>query len=67
MKTLFNVLGVVLVILGLFSLLEGARILNVITLVHHTRYVLGGIAVVVVGVVAFVFANRRPKSTPPAS
>ncbi len=65
MKLVFNILGVILVVLGLFFVLEGAKVLTVITLAHFTRYILGGIVVVVIGIISFVVANRKPTSTPP--
>ncbi len=67
MKLLLNILGVILVLLGLFLTLEGAKIIQVSALGHFTRYILGGILIIIAGIVSFVFANRRPKSTPPAS
>jgi hypothetical protein len=67
MKLILNIVGAVLVLAGLFFALEGAKILQLIALGHFTRYLLGGIGLVVLGVVAFIFANQKKKSTPPAS
>jgi len=65
MKLVFNILGVILVLLGLFFVLEGAKVISVVALAHFTRYLLGGIVVIVIGIVSFVVANRGPKSAPP--
>ncbi len=65
MKVLVNLLGVLLLLAGAFFILEGAQVLSLVAFSHHLRYLIGGIVLVVVAVLAFVFANRR-RSLPPA-
>ena len=67
MKVTLYILGVILVLVGLFFTLEGAKVVDWVALGHYTRYLLGGIVLIVVGIVAFVVANQKPKSTPPAA
>jgi hypothetical protein len=66
MKLLLNILGVLLVLLGVFFALEGANILSVVVFTHHIRYLIGGIVLIALGIGAFIFAGRRAKSAPPA-
>ncbi len=67
MKWLLDIVGVILALLGLVWILQGANILKVGFMAGQLQYALLGIVVALVGIVLIVYANRPQKHTPSAS
>ena len=61
MKAALNVLGVILVLVGLVWILQGVNILPGSFMSGKVLYAILGIAVDVVGAAVLFFANRRSK------
>jgi hypothetical protein len=62
MKAALNVLGVILILVGLVWILQGVNILPGSFMSGKILYAILGIGVDVVGAVLLFFANRRSKS-----
>ncbi len=62
MKWLFNILGVILVLVGAVWILQGVNILPGSFMSGQMLYAVLGVIVGVVGVVVLVIANRRRKT-----
>ena len=59
MKWILNVLGVILVLMGLVWILQGVNILPGTLMSGHIQYSFIGIVVDAVGIILLVLANRR--------
>jgi uncharacterized membrane protein HdeD (DUF308 family) len=62
MKFLMNILSVILVLLGIVWLLQGINILPGSFMSGHIEYAVLGVIVGAVGVILFVYNNRRRKA-----
>ncbi len=62
MKWFLNILGVLLILVGIVWILQGVNILPGSFMTGDLRYALLGLVAGVIGVVCLVFANRRPKA-----
>jgi hypothetical protein len=61
MKWVLNILGVILVLIGLVWILQGVNILPGSMMSGHIQYSYIGIAVDAAGIFLLVLANRRPR------
>jgi hypothetical protein len=61
MKWILNILGVILVLMGLLWILQGVNVLPGTMMSGHIQYTYIGIAVDALGIVLLVLANRRPR------
>lgn len=64
MKIFWNVLGVLLIVVGGVWFLQGEKVLLGSPMTGHSQWVYLGAAAVVIGFVLLVFANLRKKSPP---
>ncbi len=64
MKKVLRILGVGLIAVGVFFVLEGIRIINVIVSIHHLRFIFIGCGLAGLGIAALVNANQRLKIKP---
>ncbi len=62
MKLLMNILSVILVLLGIVWVLQGVNILPGSFMSGHIEYAVLGVIVGAVGIVLFVYNNRRRKA-----
>ena len=59
MKIAIYVVGVVLLVLGTVSILQGLGAMSIISSAHHTRFLLGGVLVDLVGIAVIIYGARR--------
>lgn len=67
MKWLLDIVGGIVVLMGIVWILQGTNILRVGFMAGQMQYALLGIVAVVVGIGVILFANRPQKHTPSAS
>lgn len=60
MKIALNVLGIILVLLGIVWILQGVNVLPGSFMSGQSQWAIIGLVVGVVGAVVLVFTNRRP-------
>ena len=66
MKTVRNVVGVVLILMGGFWILQGINVIPIGFMAGRVEYAYLGAAIAIVGLGLLVLGNRRRKGTPPA-
>ena len=62
MKWLFNIFGVILVLVGIVWFLQGLNVLLGSFMSGNSLYTLLGALLVVIGTIILVFTNRRQKT-----
>ncbi len=62
MRVALNIVGVLCFLIGAIWILQGLDVLTQGTMAGHRGYAVLGLAVVAVGVVLLVVANRRKKA-----
>jgi hypothetical protein len=63
MKIVLNIVGVVLVILGIIWILQGMNVMLGSPMTGQTRWAVRGGILVFAGIAGLVWANRKRKST----
>jgi uncharacterized membrane protein HdeD (DUF308 family) len=66
MKIFLNILAALLVVIGVIWFLQGINVLLGSVMTGQTQWAIYGAIAFVIGIVVFVFANRR-RSMPPKS
>lgn len=67
MRTLWNILGVILACFGALWILQGVNVIQRGFMAGHTKWAVYGAIVLVAGVAILLLANRkRPGAAPPA-
>ena len=64
MKKFLYILSILLMLAGIFSILSGADLLRIITLHHHLRYIIGGIAFTVLGIALCIRVYKKKTVLP---
>ncbi len=64
MRWVFNILGILLVLVGIVWILQGVNILPGSFMTGQIQYAYYGIVLDMVGVVLLALANRRSKTAP---
>ncbi len=59
MKWLLNIIGILLILVGIVWILQGVNVLAGSMMSGHIQYSIIGLVVAALGVLAMVFANRR--------
>jgi hypothetical protein len=62
MKSVLNILGALLTLMGLVWILQGMNVLAGSMMSGHSQYAFLGLLVAAIGIGLVVFANRRPKT-----
>ncbi len=62
MRMLMNILGVILILLGVVWLLQGINVLGGSFMSGHIQYAVLGIVIGILGILSIVFANRSKRS-----
>jgi uncharacterized membrane protein HdeD (DUF308 family) len=66
MKIFLNILAILLVVVGVFWFLQGINVLPGSVMTGQTQWAIIGAIAFVIGIIVFIFANRK-KSSPPKS
>ena len=67
MKWIFNILAVLMLVMGTVWILQGTGIFPVGFMARQMKYTYAGIVLDVIAVGLFIVANRRRKNLPPTS
>jgi len=59
MKIASYVVGVILLVVGTVSILQGLGAVSLLASAHHTRFLLGGALVDLVGIAVIIYGARR--------
>jgi uncharacterized membrane protein HdeD (DUF308 family) len=62
MKIVLNIVGVLLVLLGSVWFLQGINVLPGSFMSGQSRWAIRGVMLAIAGIVALLYANRKPKS-----
>ena len=67
MKWVFNIIAVLLLLMGTGWILQGTGLYPVGMMAHQMKWTFAGIVLDLIAIGLFVLANRRRKNLPPSS
>ncbi len=62
MKWILNIVGVLLILIGIVWILQGVNVLAGSMMSGHIQYSIIGLVVAILGALALFWANRRPRA-----